>query len=101
MSRLISASIDVTKIDKSRLFKGKKGTYLGVDIWVNDEEDQYGNSVSINESLTAEERESGVKKNYIGNGKKVFGWGESGSSGGGQSQPSQSGSGFDNEEVPF
>ena len=76
MSKLISASIDVTKIDKSRLFKGKKGTYLSLDIWVNDEEDQYGNTVSINESLTSEEREAGTKKNYIGNGKKVFGWDE-------------------------
>jgi len=74
MSKLISASIDVTKIDKSRLYKGRKGTYLNLDIWVNDEEDQYGNTVSLNESLTAEERESGARKNYIGNGKKIFGW---------------------------
>jgi len=76
MSRLISASIDVTKVEKAKLYKGKKGTYLNVDIWVNDEEDQYGNTVSINQSLTAEEREAKAKKNYIGNGKKVYGWGE-------------------------
>ena len=30
MSSIITARIDVQKIDKSRLYKGKKGTYLDI-----------------------------------------------------------------------
>ena len=74
MSKLVNVSIDVTKIDKSRLFEGKKGTYLDCDIWINDEADDYGNTVSVNMRQTKEERENKERKIYIGNGKKVFGW---------------------------
>ncbi len=69
MSKLITASIDVTKIDKTRLITGKKGTYANLTIWVNDEADQFGNTVSIQQSLSKDERESGVDKIYLGNGK--------------------------------
>ena len=31
----------------AKLFEGKKGKYLDVNVWVNDEPDQYGNSCSI------------------------------------------------------
>ena len=34
MSRLIKASIDVNKIKKEHLFKGEKGTYANIDIWI-------------------------------------------------------------------
>jgi hypothetical protein len=64
MGKLITAKIDVTKIDKSRLFKGEKGTYLDLTIWQNDKPDQYGNDFSI-EQRTAK----GEDKIYIGNGK--------------------------------
>lgn len=69
MAKLITASIDVTKIDKSKLVKGKKGVYANLIIWVNDEVDQFGNNVSIQQSLTKEERESNKDKIYLGNGK--------------------------------
>jgi hypothetical protein len=74
MSKLISIKIDVTKIDKARLFKGEKGTYLDADLWINDEPDQYGNDGSISMSQTKEEREAKIAKIYIGKGKKVYGW---------------------------
>jgi hypothetical protein len=73
-SKLISGSIDVTKIDKTRLIKGEKGTYLNIDIWINDEPDKYGNHVSISMRQSKEEREAKTSKTYIGNGKKVLGW---------------------------
>ena len=47
MAKLISLRIDVQKIDKSKLFKGKKGTYLDLTVALNDEEDDYGNNGGI------------------------------------------------------
>ena len=96
MSRLISVKIDVTKIDKSRLFKGEKGTYLDCDIWLNDDPDQYGNDCSVNMSQTKEEREAKEKKIYIGNGKKVFGWGDSQA----ENKPTSTVT-EDDEDIPF
>ncbi len=75
MSKLLTASIDVTKLDKLKLVKGKKGTYANLTIWVNDEVDQFGNDVSIQQSLSKEERESGAAKIYLGNGKTHNGQG--------------------------
>jgi len=41
----VSLSIDVTKIDKARLHKGTKGTYLDVTTFIDlDNKDQYGNN---------------------------------------------------------
>lgn len=64
MSRLLQCKIDVTKIDKTLLFKGKKGTYLDCNIWINDKPDQYGNDCSI-----AQKTVKGKDPIYIGNGK--------------------------------
>lgn len=64
MSKLLQAKIDVTKINKDLLFKGKKGTYLDLNIWINDQPDQYGNDCSI-----AQKTKKGEATNYIGNGK--------------------------------
>jgi len=89
-SRLLSISIDVSKLDKSRFYQGKKGTYASLDVWVSDEPDQYGNDASVSETLTKEERDSGSKKNYVGSGKKLYGWGKS---------PKKDDS--SSEEVPF
>ena len=62
--KLYFGKIDVTKIDNSRLFKGEKGTYLDLTIWINEEEDKYGNTLSIQQSTKREEY-----KIYLGNGK--------------------------------
>lgn len=62
--KLITAKIDVTKILKSKLYAGQKGTYLDLVIWVNDEPDQYENDVSIEQKTGKDE-----KKIYLGNGK--------------------------------
>jgi hypothetical protein len=63
--------IDVTKIDKSRLYKGAKGTYLEVIVYENEKPDAFGYDFSMKQTCTKEEREAGVKMIYIGNGKKV------------------------------
>lgn len=69
MSKLITASLDISKIDKSKIIEGKKGKYINLTLWVNDQEDQFGNNVSIQQSLSKEEREAGAEKIYLGNGK--------------------------------
>lgn len=66
MSAIISLSIDVTKIDKSKLVKDK---YLNLDVIVNDETNNFGQNVSASHSQSKEERESKVSKIYLGNGK--------------------------------
>ena len=70
--RIISASIDVNKIDKSKLVKGEKGTYLNLNIIVSDEKDTYCNDTSIAIGQSKEEREAKVKKVFLGNGKTVW-----------------------------
>jgi len=65
--KMIKLKIDVTKIDKSKLFKGAKGTYLDAVVFLKDEADQYGNNGMIVESITKEEREQGVKCVILGN----------------------------------
>jgi hypothetical protein len=67
--KLISVKIDVTKIDKTRLYRGEKGTYLNAVIFLDDEADQYGNHGAICEQVTKEERQSGVKGTILGNVK--------------------------------
>ena len=65
--KMIKLKIDVTKIDKSKLFKGAKGTYLDAVVFLKDEADQYGNNGMIVQSITKEEREQGVKGVILGN----------------------------------
>ena len=71
MARPLVGRINVEAIDKTKLFKGKKGTYLDLIIWVNDEEDQFGNCASIQQTLTKEERDAGAAKIYLGNLKDL------------------------------
>ena len=73
MSSIISASIDVTRIDKEKLVKGK---YLNVSIIVDDKNDKFGNNVSITLSQSSEERAAKAPKTYMGNGKVVWGLGK-------------------------
>ena len=73
----MSIKIDVTKIDKSRLFKGKKGTYLDLTSFIDTEEEgEYGDHGTVSQSVSQEERSSGKKMPFIGN-VKVF-WQEAG-----------------------
>jgi len=88
MQKLISLSIDVSKINAKRLYKGKKGQYLSATLFLKEETDQYGNNGFIIESITKEEREAGQKGTIIGNAKFMAGG----------SKPSAS---YDLDEIPF
>lgn len=72
MAKILNVSINVDKITKSKLIKGKKGTYLSLNIAVNDEKDQFDNDCSVWENQSKEERDSKTLKNYLGNGKVIW-----------------------------
>lgn len=68
MSAILNLSIDLSKVDKSKLVDGK---YLNTQVFINDDT-RYGNNVSMAYSQSKEERESKVQKQYIANGRVVF-----------------------------
>jgi len=67
---MITVRIDVTKIDKSRLFKGEKGTYLDV-VLIETPAAKYGNDYICKQQISKEERELGVEAPILGNGKNT------------------------------
>ena len=106
MSKIgVAVKIDVTKIDKDRLFKGAKGTYLDTTVFIDlDELDQYGNSGMVTQDVSKEEREQKVQGNILGN-VKVF-WSDSGNAPQKkeESKPVAGGPGAENDfddDIPF
>ena len=91
---VITGSINVMKIDKARLIEGKKGKYLNIVIFLNDETDQYGNNGMIVQSVSKEEREAGERGEILGNVKSLN-----------QVRVEQADDGYDgpadDEEIPF
>tara|TARA_R100000951_G_scaffold114860_1_gene121099 strand:- start:590 stop:892 length:303 start_codon:yes stop_codon:yes gene_type:complete len=71
MSAIVNFSINVEDIDKSKLIKGKKGSYLNLTMSLNDET-KFGNNASVSISQSKEEREAKEAKTYLGNGKVVW-----------------------------
>lgn len=67
---MISIRIDVSKIDKKRLFKGEKGIYLDC-VAIETPAAKYGKDWMIVESITKEERDAGHKGTIIGDGKTI------------------------------
>lgn len=70
MAKRLSLRIDVSKIDKSKIYEGKKGKYLDAVVFINDEPDEYGNIGMIVQSVSKEEREKGIKGAILGNAKE-------------------------------
>lgn len=74
----VGLRLDVSKIDKERLYRGAKGTYLDATVFVDlDEKDQYDQSGMITQDVTKEEKEKGEKGAILGN-CRVFWKGEGG-----------------------
>lgn len=99
----LSVRIDVTKIDKSRLYKGEKGTYLDLTTFIDTEEkDKYDNNGFISQSTTKDERAAGVQTPILGN-VRVFHKEGMGQSSGSQPQSSQAsqGAGYYDDDIPF
>lgn len=65
MSKLILASINLSKIDRTKVQTDKNGNeWLQMSILLHDQPDQYGNDCAI-----AERGKKDEKRVYIGNGK--------------------------------
>lgn len=71
--KILAGSLDLSKIDKTRIVEGKNGAkYYNVTILCYDKADQYGNDVAITEGQSKEEREAETPKKYLGNAKTVY-----------------------------
>jgi len=64
-----TAHINVTRIDKARLFRGKKGVYL--DLSFIEHPDQHGNAGFVSERVSAEDWKKGIRGNIIGSWKYI------------------------------
>lgn len=79
----LNIKLDVTKIDKARLYKGAKGTYLDLTTFVDtNQQDKYENNGFISQSLTKDERDAGEKTPILGNVKVFYTDGEAASNSG-------------------
>ena len=63
----VNLSIDVSKLDKSRLYKGAKGTYANLTVFIDSNPDQYGKNGGAKEQATKDERDQKVKMPFVGN----------------------------------
>ena len=95
----LNVRIDVTKIDKSRLYEGKNGAkYLDLTTFVNTgEPDKYGNHGFVTEQQTQEERQNGVRMPILGN-TRVFWQSESDRE---SSQAQEGGGDISDDNIPF
>ena len=70
MSNIITVRIDVTQIDKSRLYQGKKGKYLDI-VLMPTPNARYEQTHMVRQSVSKEERGQGIKGNILGNAKEI------------------------------
>jgi len=70
----ISIRIDVTKIDKNRIFIGAKGKYIDLTTFIDtDKPSSFGDHGFVAQSVSKEEKANGVKTPIIGNVKVFYG----------------------------
>ena len=69
MAGLVNVSLDLSKIDKTKV---KDGKYLNASVAIGDDTNQYGQNASMYISQSKEEREAKDARTYIGNGKVVW-----------------------------
>lgn len=65
MADKIKVKIDVTKLDKHRFFKGKKGTYCDL-VLIPTPSSQFG-TWGVVQELKKEQRDAGEKSEFVGN----------------------------------
>ena len=89
MASIIKANINLNKIPKDKIYKGKKGSYLPITITINDEVDQFGNQGPVVVAQSKEEREAKNPKVYLGNVQVVWTNGDNVSAAPRSDQPAQ------------
>ena len=72
MAAIISAKLDLNKIEKHKIYEGKKGKYYPITITLNDETSQYGSNGYICTEQTKDERDQKVPKSFLGDIKVVW-----------------------------
>ena len=102
----VRMKIDVSKLDKTAFFQGKKGVYATLTSFIDlDNVSEFGDSGMITQDLGKERNQSGEKGAILGN-SKVFWKGEGAGKGGGPytqgNGGSQQSSSFDDSDsIPF
>lgn len=70
MGTIASISIDLSKLDKTKIVNGKNGQkYYNLNIGINDLSDNYGNNIQVTEPQTQEQRAAKEPRTFYGNGK--------------------------------
>ena len=67
---MIRLKIDVTKIDKDKLFRGQKGIYLDATL-IETPNNKHGDDYMIVQDVGKQAREAGERGAILGNGKVV------------------------------
>lgn len=71
--KIHNISIDLSKIDKSRIKEHPNGgKYYELTIIENEQPNQWGHTLSVCTAQTKEEREAKMQRSYCGSGKTVF-----------------------------
>lgn len=69
----LNVRINVSRIDKSKLYKGEKGVYLNMTTFVDlDQENEYGNNGFISIEQSKEQRDANEQSVILGNVKKFW-----------------------------
>lgn len=72
MSSIVSVSIDLTKIEESKVIEKNGKRWLNLTVSINDVTDTYGNNASVSINQSVEERTAKVPKTFLGNGKVIW-----------------------------
>ena len=99
----IKAKINVSKIDKSKIFVGRQGAYLDITLLENKNGvDEYGNHFMVVQDVSKEDREAGIRGAILGNAKKLEPLGRGAPQQARQSAPPVAGDGPPkSDDVPF
>ena len=66
---MISIKLDVTKLEKDRFHKGKKGIYT--DLALIEHPNDFGDDGFVVQSVSKEERDQGIKGPIVGNWREL------------------------------
>ena len=95
----VNLKIDVSKIDKARMFKGEKGVYLDCTAFIDlDVQDQYGNNGMITQAWKDQQKGEGA---ILGNSRIFWTDGNAASAPSQQTAPQQTAPDDFDDEVPF
>ena len=81
MARKINCKINVSKLNKAKLFKNKDNHFIADVTLIETPNGKYGNNWMIVEDLSKEERDANKKGTILGNGKN-HGWSDAPEDGG-------------------